>query len=308
MNLGEEMSREIERMVARIAKFSLKNVKEAVYIAQFGICARSAAKKRERFAENGETVPPFLIASITKKCNLFCKGCYARELNQSTACEPEFSDSEWDTVFSQAEQLGISFILLAGGEPLMRPDVIGMAARHKKIIFPIFTNGTMLDERYLALLDQKRNLLPVFSVEGERMQTDHRRGAHAFQTVMEKMDMLQQKSIPFGASVTVTTENQKIVTDDAYISNLYQKGCAIVFFVEYVPVTQETAYLTLSEDAVGQLTQRCEELRGMFSDMILLSFPGDEQLMGAAWRREEDFSTSAQPAGQSRARFPLTPI
>ena len=53
------------------------------------------------------------------------------------------SSAQWDDIFDQAEKLGISFILLAGGEPLMRRDVVEFAGRHKKVIFPVFTNGTI---------------------------------------------------------------------------------------------------------------------------------------------------------------------
>lgn len=55
----------------------------------------------------------------------------------------------------------ISFILLAGGEPLLRFDVISEAAKHKSILFPIFTNGLFVADKYMELFDKNRNLLPV---------------------------------------------------------------------------------------------------------------------------------------------------
>jgi molybdenum cofactor biosynthesis enzyme MoaA len=39
------------------------------------------------------------------------------------------SVSEWERIFLQAKELGISFILLAGGEPLLRKDLIKAAAK-----------------------------------------------------------------------------------------------------------------------------------------------------------------------------------
>ena len=41
--------------------------------------------------------------------------------------------------YNEAEELGISFILLAGGEPLLRKGVIKAAAEKPNILFPIFT-------------------------------------------------------------------------------------------------------------------------------------------------------------------------
>ena len=39
----------------------------------------------------------------------------------------QLSAEEWDHIFEDAEEMGISFILLAGGEPMMRRDVIEKA-------------------------------------------------------------------------------------------------------------------------------------------------------------------------------------
>ena len=79
-------------------------------------------------------------------------------------------------IFTQSEELGIEFILLAGGEPFIRKDVLLQAGNHSNIIFPIFTNGTKIDESYIKLLEQKRNLIPVISIEGHKETTDKRRG------------------------------------------------------------------------------------------------------------------------------------
>ena len=49
-------------------------------------------------------------------------------------------------IFTQSEELGIEFILLAGGEPFIRKDVLLQAGNHSNIIFPIFTNGRKIDE------------------------------------------------------------------------------------------------------------------------------------------------------------------
>ena len=72
----------------------------------------------------------------------------------------QLSSEEWLRIFSEADDLGVSFILLAGGEPLLHRDIIEAAGERQNILFPIFTNGTFIDERYLALFDRCRNLVP----------------------------------------------------------------------------------------------------------------------------------------------------
>jgi MoaA/NifB/PqqE/SkfB family radical SAM enzyme len=192
----------------------------------------------------------------------------------------QLSCERWGELFSEAGQLGISFILLAGGEPLMRRDVIETAAKQKNIIFPIFTNGTMIKDDYISLFDKNRNLLPILSIEGNQTQTDERRGQGTYDTLMRAMNQLNQKGIFYGASVTVTTENIETVTSDEFVGSLYENGCKVLFFVEYVPVTASTKLFAPSDEERGILAERQSKLREQYENMIILSFPGDEEKLG----------------------------
>ena len=59
---------------------------------------------------------------------------------------------------------------------MLRRDVIEAAGKKKNILFPIFTNGTFMDEKYFELFDKSRNLIPIMSIEGKKDITDARRG------------------------------------------------------------------------------------------------------------------------------------
>jgi len=281
-NLSEYMSNGIENVVKGVVKASLKNPKETSFVFKYALSSKEAKKKREKFESEGEHIPAFLISSITSSCNLFCKGCYARA-NKSCGENPQnkqMSTQRWEELFKEAKGLGISFILLAGGEPLLRKDVIEKAAEHKEIIFPIFTNGTMLKDEYIKLLDKNRNLVPMLSIEGDREQTDDRRGEGTYDVLMNVMDRLKKKGILYGASVTVTTENLRTVTSNAFFEKLYNKGCRAIIYVEYVPVTQETKQLAPTDSERQLLDSAQQKLRKQYEDVIFLSFPGDEKYSG----------------------------
>ena len=49
----------------------------------------------------------------------------------------------------------------------MRFCVSRAAGKRPNILFPIFTNGTFMGERYFELFDRCRNLVPIMSIEGE---------------------------------------------------------------------------------------------------------------------------------------------
>jgi MoaA/NifB/PqqE/SkfB family radical SAM enzyme len=276
------MTRGVERVVADALRATVKNPRESAYMLKFASASKMASKKRAAAEDAGEHVPPFLIASITSSCNLHCAGCYSRCNEATTDHKPvdQLSGEEWKRIFDEAEELGISFVLLAGGEPLLRWDVMQEAAKKPGILFPVFTNGTFIGEKYMELFDAHRNLIPVISIEGSRDKTDARRGEGVYDKIIDVMDRMCQKSLIFGTSVTVTSENFKEVTSDDFLGSLSERGCKLVIFVEYVPMTEESAELALSDEEREHLLAEVDRIRSYRQDMVFVSFPGDEKSSG----------------------------
>ena len=130
-NLEQYLTKGIEDIVRDIVKATLKHPRESAFFMKYAVSARKAGKKRAAAEKRGEHIPPFLIASITGKCNLQCAGCYAH-VNASSGRD-ELEVSVWERIFAEAKELGVAMILLAGGEPFLRPDVIAAAAKHPDI-------------------------------------------------------------------------------------------------------------------------------------------------------------------------------
>lgn len=276
------LSTGVERIVSEAVRATLKNPKESAFMLKFAAASRKASKKRKTAEANGEHIPPFLIASITSRCNLHCAGCYSRCNHATVDAAPveQLTAEEWCRVFSEADELGISFILLAGGEPLIRRDIIEAAGKKQNILFPIFTNGTYMDAKYYALFDKCRNLIPIMSIEGNRETTDARRGAGIYDKLTANMAELKQRGLVFGASVTVTSQNYKEVTSKEFLKGLSAQGCKAVIFVEYVPVTEESRSLALDEAERAALVEAVRKLRETDTDTVYISFPGDEKSSG----------------------------
>ncbi len=286
MNTGSElteyMNSAVLRLITRVLKATLHNPGEASFLLKFRAVLHKANKKRLESEERGVHIPAFLISSITNSCNLHCRGCYAREnhICGEMADKPLLSAKRWYEVFQEAAELGITFNLLAGGEPLLRKEVILQAARLPRMIFPIFTNGLMIGEEYIRLFLKHRNLIPVISLEGEKETTDARRGEGTYTRLSRIMQELKTAKILYGISITVTSENIGQVTSPEYMRTLAGLDCCLVFFIEYVPVSAGTEHLALSETEQAYLEERQLKLRDEFEEMIFLSFPGDEKYMG----------------------------
>lgn len=284
-NLEDYLANGVEKIMKGALKTTLNDPGKGLFVAGFAMASKKAAIRRDKEFNGGKGihVPPFLIASITSECNLHCMGCYSRANNACVDADDvgQLKADEWQRIFLDARDLGVSFILLAGGEPTLRRDVIEVAEEIPEIVFPIFTNGTLLDERYYEMFKAHRNLMPVLSIEGMEQNTDERRGDGIFMQLIKDMAALRDHGLFFGASVTVTTKNIEDVTSNEFINELSKRGCMAVIFVEYVPVSEENIDLAPGDEERKYMNERLESLRADHADnMIIISFPGDEKSSG----------------------------
>ena len=281
-NLTEYLNNGVELLVRQALKSALKNPLETAFILKYMGAQQRASKRRLALEAEGVHTPPFLIASIASQCNLFCAGCYARANNccGEETYKSQLSAAEWERIFREAGEMGIAFILLAGGEPLLRREVLKAASRLQDIVFPVFTNGTLFDDDTVSLFNKNRNLVPILSLEGGRDRTDARRGDGVYDKLQDAMEKLGTKGILYGASITVTKENLAEVTDESAVRGLEDAGCKVVLFVEYVPVPgSDAAHAPDTEDRRA-FAARLNTLRERFESMLFVAFPGDEEEFG----------------------------
>ncbi len=285
IDLGAYMSESIHRIMAKAYKNVLSNPREAKFAYRMQTLFQKSEKRRQKMLEEeGLEVPPFLISSISTTCNLHCKGCYARSNgiaeDKESARRETMTPEQWKAVFAEAAEMGINFSLLAGGEPMMRKDILEKVAEVKDMIFPVFTNGTLIGPSYMEFLKKNLNIVPIISIEGAAMGTDERRGRGVFKRAMQSMQMLKEEDLFFGTSITVTTENMHLVTSADFIDQLRSYGCKIVFYVEYVPIDPGTEHLAFADEQVAEMETLLAQRRSEYADIIFLSFPGDEKALG----------------------------
>ena len=282
IDLPKFMSDNLQGLVQTAYRSVLSNPREAAFAMRFMRSLSKGEKRRKQLMDSGLEVPPFLICSIASTCNLSCAGCYARKTGIASD-EPTrkmLDASAWERIFGEASGLGFNVALLAGGEPLTRRDVLDVAAKTKDMLFPVFTNGTMIGAVYTDFFRRNPNVVPVVSLEGDSGATDSRRGEGVYRRAVAGMEMLRDAGVFYGTSITVTTENKERVTSEEYLGWLRSMGCKLLFYVEYVPIDEGTEHLAFGDDDVLWMERRLEELRGVFGDMLFVSFPGDEKMLG----------------------------
>lgn len=274
----KRLDRSFSRFFSRALRLSSGNPRYLPFFAGAALRQRRFAALRSRLeAEKGISVPPVLIASITESCNLACAGCYHRALHRDSS--GELPASRLKAVLSEAEGLGIGIALLAGGEPFARPDFFDIADASRRMLFPVFTNGFLLDGARVAELRRRPNLIPVISLEGGKAKTDARRGEGTYATLAEVRSRLRGAGILFGHSITVSSENLDEATSPEFLRGLMAEGARFFVFVEYVPIKSGTEGLLLGDSGRALLRERLDALRKE-TDALILAFPGDEEAFG----------------------------
>ena len=187
--------------------------------------------------------------------------------------------ARWAEVLAEARELGVSIVMVAGGEPLTRPDLLEVCAGLPEVTFPLFTNGLLLDDAMVGRLKRLRHVIPVLSVEGFEAATDSRRGEGVYDAVRAAIERLERAGLFFGVSITMTRHNFSMVTGDEFIGGLVQSGCRLVFLVEYTPVTPETENLVLEPAQKAAVEPTRAALAARFP-LVCAAFPGDEEQYG----------------------------
>jgi MoaA/NifB/PqqE/SkfB family radical SAM enzyme len=139
---------------------------------------RAAEQKRKTSAGEGVEVPPLIIVSATDSCNLACSGCYSCANRKKDAVE--LGRERATEILNEASGLGVAVVMLTGGEPLLSQGWLDALGTHKEMAGIVFTNGTLFDEPRREWFARHRHIIPTFSVEGGKEQTDARRGGGVF--------------------------------------------------------------------------------------------------------------------------------
>ncbi len=250
---------------------------------QLACSQKRASLLRASHRARGLSVPAFLIVSVTRRCNLKCVGCYshASASREKDAGRPgELDTANLSRIIREGADLGVSFMLIAGGEPLVRAsEVIEMARSNPRVIFPVFTNGTLIDDAMIRSFAKCRNLIPVLSVEGGASSTDGRRGSGVYEQAFARMRSLSRAGVFFGVSLTVMKGNVRELVSDSFVDGLMRAGAGLFFYNEYTPIAEGTESLCIDPAERAQLLRALEEHKRR-RRAVFLAFPGDEDKFG----------------------------
>src|SRR6185295_7786238 len=90
---------------------------------------------------------PVVVWNATKTCNLECIHCYADA--ETRRFRGELTTAEAETMIRDLAGIRVPALLISGGEPLVRPDVLDLAelAMSLGVRVTFSTNGTLIDAK-----------------------------------------------------------------------------------------------------------------------------------------------------------------
>ena len=179
--------------------------------------------------------------SLSDHCNLNCSYCYARERKEHQVKSLTYEDytRTIDDILTISNDVVFT---LTGGEPLLNKKCFEIAqyikSKNQKVY--LLTNGTLITENNILFIKELFDLVTI-SIDGpnERIHS-LTRGSGNYKNVIRAIELLEDNSVEFTLSMTVT----KLNID--YVEEMALKYGGKLNFAPYFPISGEVSNLAIS--------------------------------------------------------------
>lgn len=214
--------------------------------------------------------PRTVHLEISSKCNLRCLYCYYFD---NPAVEyADLPTEQWLQFFAELGSMAVMNVSLAGGEPLLRPDITDLIEGiiQNKMRFSILSNGTLIDDHIAEYIAGTRRCDFVqVSIDGASPEVhDSCRGKGSFVKAVRGIKTLQRYDVPVAVRVTLHHHN---VCDIANIASFLLDELGICSFG-----TNSAGYLGSCRKNAGEVLLAKEDRQKAMHDLLILSqkYPG----------------------------------
>ena len=177
--------------------------------------------------------------NLTKRCNLNCDHCYLDAEFRGGLKTDELNTEECFRVIDQiAEVNPNAFLILTGGEPLLRPDIYDIIkyAADKKFMVVLGTNGTMINRVNAEKIKAAGAHGVGISIDSMNPDKHNKfRGVDkAWEHSMEAFDILNEVGVDFLVQMSVSDMNYKEIPE---VVEFTEKIGAIAFNLYFLVCT-----------------------------------------------------------------------
>jgi radical SAM protein with 4Fe4S-binding SPASM domain len=177
---------------------------------------------------------PVVVWNATKTCNLKCVHCYAdAEIKRFAG---ELTTEEAKRMIEDLASFRVPALLISGGEPLVRPDILDLAeyATTLGVRVTFSTNGTLIDEKKAERIAQIGVTYVGISIDGGEERHDHFRGRKgAFREAIQGIRNCRSAGIRVGLRFTVTQDNVDELGDVFHVVEQEDIGRLCIYHLVY---------------------------------------------------------------------------
>ena len=245
------------------------------FVVGAGINNLIAFNKFKQRLKQGLRFPPIIFVSVTQRCNLTCKGCWATGVEKPQDMDPAMLDK----IIRDCATQGVRFFGLLGGEPLLLPWLPEFMKEHPKAYFQLFTNGRFLTDDLAKKLAQAGNVTPLISVEGVGASYQARRGNNDMYTsALEALDHCSKAGLVTGVATSVSTSNFKDTACPEFIDEMVASGAHYVWYYIYRPSGPNPGFEeSLTDQQVRDLRAFILEQRKRVTSAVIIDAYWDEE-------------------------------
>lgn len=208
----------------------------------------------------GMEVPSTIIWIFTAKCNLNCIHCYAHRF----LCESELSLDEKLKLIKEMGELGVEYVGLSGGEPLIHKDlpVILRELYDRNVYVSLVTNGTTVTHDIARILS-RYDVYVYVSIDGPKRIHDRIRGIGVFDRVVKGISVLREHGVEYATIMAVGKYNYRFTGEYVELAlSLKADHAAIIPVMPSGKAMKSNVWINASEyvEAINAATSKAEEL------------------------------------------------
>ena len=143
---------------------------------------------------------------VTAQCNRHCVYCGHQSKAAGELTNPEALD-----LVDQLAEMGVVFLSLTGGEPLLRPDLGTIVERAKSLGLRLSINTASAKREHLGLLRNASHV--ALSLDGPRAVNDRIRGEGAFDETLDALHLLLGEGIRVSLTTVISRWNHGHMDD-----------------------------------------------------------------------------------------------
>jgi uncharacterized protein len=267
----------VEKLSNRFQSHDIeKNIQRIQTLGLFDGSPAPALKKSFHLQE--------LYLQISHACNLKCRYCYAGggnfggpslRMDKDTACKAV------DYFLDQLPEKSGGFINFDGGEPLLNWDIVETAVEYaaararqtdKHIRFKIGTNGTLLSQRSVELMNKYRFSVGI-SIDGDRSAHDACRRQNdqsgSYHLVEKNFHTFKEalKNCIVQARATITKHNLDVFNVVQHLQNM---GFKHIYFE---PVSSADPQFSPGPGDYETIKEQCTQLAEYYTAQLLNGSP-----------------------------------